>query len=51
MIPDVLKWQKDRATWLNVLCIVAAILFLVVFAFFFVLSAFVSALFGLAGKS
>lgn len=51
MIPDVLKWQKGRATWANVLCVLAAIALLVVFAFFFVLSAFVSALFGLAGKS
>lgn len=51
MIPDVLKWQKDRATWLNLVCIFAAMLLLVAFAVAFVLSAFVSALFGLAGKS
>lgn len=51
MIPEALKWQKDRATWLNALCILAAILLIALFVVFFVLSAFVSALFGLAKKS
>jgi hypothetical protein len=50
MIPDVLKWQTDRKTWVNVLCIVLALAYIVLVGALLVLSAFVSAIFGLALK-
>lgn len=50
MIPDVLKWQTGRKTWLNLLCIVCALALIVFEVAAFVLSAFVGAIFSLALK-
>ena len=51
MIPDVLKWDFGRKTWVNVLCLVLALVWIALFFAVAAIWAFVSALISLALKS
>ena len=49
--PDFLKWNKDRATWINLLCALVYIVGLVFLGAVILFFSFVSALCSLAMKS